>query len=79
MGSTPTAYKNTRQDTDEFVKIDSVPDGWDIKRVQYEWDIISSWIVARYPSIEDMPTTHDVTCGIKTAQDILYMIKKGII
>ncbi|MYL11864.1 MAG: hypothetical protein F4010_06965 [Cenarchaeum sp. SB0669_bin_11] len=35
-------------------------------------------VVARYPSIEDMPTTHDVTYGIKAAQDILHMIKNDI-
>ena len=58
--------------------IDSVPDGWDIKRVRYEWDKISSWIVARHPSIEETPTAHDVTYGIKAAQDILYTIKNDM-
>ena len=54
--------------------MDSVPDDWDIKRVRYEWDKISSWVVARYPSIEDIPTTRDVIYGIKAAQDILHMM-----
>lgn len=58
--------------------IDSVPDGWDIKRVQYEWDIISSWVVARYPGSKDMPAAHNVTYGIKAAQDILHMIKNDV-
>lgn len=54
--------------------LDLLPEEWEVKRMQYDFERMASWVTARYPGIHDSLELGDTTYAVNAARSMLASV-----